>query len=70
MLSAREQNPAERNRASQRNWYLIAEQPVPVLHLAHPEGFVALRIVLVTVPRVSRSCEQATGSRRLCLTQL
>ena len=26
--------------------------------LAHPEGCAALRIVLVTVPRVSRSCER------------
>ena len=26
------------------------------LHLAHPEGCAALRMVLVTVPRVSRSC--------------
>ena len=26
-------------------------------HLAHPEGCAALRIVLVTVPRVNRSCE-------------
>ena len=26
-------------------------------HRAHPEGCVALRFVLVTVPRVSRSCE-------------
>ena len=26
-------------------------------HLAHPEGRSALRIVLVTVPRVCRSCE-------------
>jgi len=26
-------------------------------HLAHPEGCAALRIVLVTVPRVSRFCE-------------
>ena len=40
-----------------RDWYFIAEQPVPAPHLAHPEGRAALRIVLVTVPRVSRSCE-------------
>ena len=26
-------------------------------HLAHPEGCAALRIVLVAVPRVSRSCK-------------
>ena len=39
------------------DWYLIAEQPAPAPHLAHPEGCAALLIVLVTVPRVSRSCE-------------
>ena len=39
------------------DWYSIAEQPAPAPHLAHPEGCAALRIVLVTVPRVSRSCE-------------
>ena len=35
----------------------MAEQPAPEPHLAHPERCAALRIVLVTVPRVSRSCE-------------
>ena len=40
-----------------RYWYFIAEQPAPALHLAHPEECAALRIVLVTVPRASRSCE-------------
>jgi len=40
-----------------RDWCFIAEQPAPAPHLAHPEGCAALRIVLVTVPRVSRSCE-------------
>ena len=43
-----------------RDWYFIAEQPAPAPHLAHPEhpeGCAALRVVLVTVPRVSRSCE-------------
>ena len=40
-----------------RDWCLIAEQPAPAPHLAHPEGCAALRIALVTVPRVSRSCE-------------
>ena len=40
-----------------RDWYFIAEQPAPAPHLALPEGRAALRIVLVTVPRVSRSCE-------------
>ena len=41
----------------QRDWYLTAVQPAPAPHLAHPEGCAAPRIVLVTVPRVSRSCE-------------
>ena len=38
------------------DWYFIAEQPAPAPHLAHPEGCAALRIVLVTVPGVSRPC--------------
>jgi len=40
-----------------RDWYFIAEQPAAAPHLAHPEGWAALRIVLVTVPRISRSCD-------------
>jgi len=40
-----------------RDWYFIAEQPAPAPHPAHPEGCAALHIVLVTVPRGSRSCE-------------
>ena len=40
----------------QIDWYLIAEQPAPAPHLAYPEGCAALRIVLLTVPRTSRSC--------------
>ena len=43
--------------SSHIDWYFIAEQPAPAPHLAHPEGCDALRNVLVTVPRVSRSCE-------------
>ena len=42
---------------SPRDRHFIAVQPAPAPHLAHPEGRAALRIVLVTVPRVSRSCE-------------
>ena len=42
---------------TKRDWYFIAEQPAPAPHLAHPEGCAALRIVLVTVPRVRRSCD-------------
>ena len=38
-----------------RYWRFIAEQPVPAPHLAHPEGCATLRVVLITVPRVSRS---------------
>ena len=44
-------------RGVSRDWYVIAEQPAPAPHLAHPEGCTAPRIVLVTVSRVSRSCE-------------
>ena len=40
----------------QERLVFIAEQPAPAPHLAHPEGNAAIRIVLVTVPRVS-SCE-------------
>ena len=40
-----------------RDWYSIDEQPAPAPHLAHPEGCAAQRIVLVTVPHVSRSCD-------------
>ena len=43
---------------SQRDWYLIADQPAPALLLARPQGQAALRLVPVTVPRVSRSCEK------------
>jgi hypothetical protein len=41
----------------QRDWLLIGELPAPAPLLAHPERCAALRIVLATVPRVSRSCE-------------
>ena len=41
----------------ERDWYLIVERPAPASHLANPEGCAALRIVLVTVPHVSHSCE-------------
>ena len=53
----------------QRYWYFIAEQPAPAPHLAHPEGCAALRIVLVTVPRVSRSCENFPDGFDLHLLQ-
>ena len=42
-----------------RDWYVVAEQPVPVTHLAHPKECAALRIVLTTVPRVRRACENS-----------
>ena len=35
----------------------MAEQPAPAPHLARPGGCAARHTVLVTVPRVSRSCE-------------
>ena len=31
---------------SRRDWYIIAEQPAPAPHLAHPGGRATLRIVL------------------------
>ena len=43
--------------AVQRDWYFTAEQPAPAPHLAHSERCASLRVVLVAVPRVSRSCE-------------
>ena len=43
--------------SNERNLCFIAEQPAPATHLAYPEGCAALRIVLVTVPRASRSSE-------------
>ena len=45
-------------RSWNRDCYFIAEQPAPVPHLACPEGRAALRMVLDTVPRISRSCER------------
>jgi hypothetical protein len=46
-----------RTSVGQRDWYLLAEQPAPAPHLALPGGCAALRIVLVIVPCVRRSCE-------------
>ena len=51
------------------DWHFIAEQPVPAPRRAHPEGSVALRIVLVTVPRVSHSCEHFPDGFDLHLLQ-
>ena len=42
---------------TESDWYSIAERPAPAPRLANPEGCAALRILLITVPRVSRSCE-------------
>ena len=55
---------------AQRGWCLIAEQPAPAPHLAYPAGCAALRIVLVTVPRVSRSCEHFPDGFDLHLLRL
>ena len=58
--------------SAERDWYFNAEQPAPAPLLAHPEECAAPRIVLVTVPRVSRSCEHfrcpqcGAGGRTLC----
>ena len=49
-----------------KDWYFIAEQPAPAQHLAHPEGCAALRIVLVTVSRVSCSCENFSDVFNAC----
>ena len=52
-----------RNFASEdhpNDWHFIAERPALAPHLARPEGRVALRIVLGTVLRVSRSLPTKT----------
>jgi hypothetical protein len=49
-----EVHPVERSATVQRDWYLVAEQPSPALH---PGGCAALRVVLVTVPCVSRRAD-------------
>ena len=52
-----------------RDWYFIAERPAPALHLACPEECAVLRIVLVTVSRVSHSCEHFPDGFDLSLPQ-
>jgi len=52
-----------------KDWYFIAEQPAPAPHLPHPEGCAALSTVLVTVPRVGRSCEHFPDGFDLHLIQ-
>ena len=47
----------EKERATLRDWYVIAGQAAPAPHFAHLEACAALRTVLVTVPRASRSSE-------------
>ena len=59
-----------KHKGPQRDWYFIAEQPAPAPHIAHPEGCAALRILLVTVPRVSRSCEHFPDGFDLHLLRL
>jgi len=51
-----------------RDWYFMAEQLAPAPHLAHP--CAALHTVLVTVPRVSRSCEHFPDGFDLHLLRL
>ena len=48
-------NPGVSRSCAREIGIFIAERPAP--HPARPERRVALRIVLVTVPHVSRSCE-------------
>ena len=50
-----------------RNCYFIGQHPAPAPHLAHPEGCAVRNIALVTVPRVSRSCEHFPGGLDLHL---
>ena len=52
-----------------RHWCLSAEQPAPAPPLANPHGCAALRIVLITVPLVSRSCELFPNGFDLYLLQ-
>ena len=59
---------AERG-ANKRDCHLIADEPAPAPHRAHPERCAAPRIVLVTVPRVSRSCEHFPDSFDLHLLE-
>ena len=54
---------------AQRDWYCNAEEPAPAPHLAHPERCAALSIVLVTVPRLSRSCQHFSDGFHLRLLQ-
>jgi len=50
-------SPAPPPRALAIDWYFIAKRTAPPSHLAYLEGCAALRIMLVTASRVSRSCE-------------
>ena len=54
-------------RTLKRDWRFIAEQPAPAPHLANPEGCAALSIVLLTVPRVSRSSKHLSDAFNLDL---
>ena len=48
-------------REGQKDRYFIAEEPAPAPQLAHPGGCASLRVVLVHVPRASRSCERLSA---------
>jgi len=48
---------------------LITEQSAPAPHIAHPEGCVSLRILLVPVPRVRSSREHFPDGFDLHLQQ-
>ena len=62
---------SQSRKQSTRVWYFIVEQPAPAPapHLAHPERYATLRIVLISVSRVSRSCEHFPDGFDLHLLQ-
>ena len=53
----------------ERDWYYVAELSAPVPHLVSPKGRAALRILLLTVPNGSRSCENFLDGFDLHLLQ-
>ena len=57
LLSKEASNLENQTMNPKKVWYLIAEKTAPAPHFTHPERCAALRDVLVTVPRASRSCE-------------
>ena len=55
---------------NERDWYFIAKQPAPAPHLhIQRDGRATLRIVIVTLPCVGRSCEHFSDGFHLHLQQ-